>query len=140
MNGKHILLFSLPLAAGIVGCGTRQDAEMCDVMARYGAAGIEDAREMIEQGASVNARFAGRNGITCLMAITSVPEAVEMLLESGADPDIRDFDGDTAITSAALAGHAQSVEILIRYGANVNNQSRTGRAYSRSSPRTSTTC
>jgi ankyrin repeat protein len=126
MGRKHTVVFSLMLGIAVGACGTQQDSVMCDVLAREGTAGIEEARQMIKHGAFVNARFAKRNGATCLMVITSVPEAVQMLLDSGADPNIRDFGNDTALRYAAGQGHVESVKILIRFGADVNNRSRQG--------------
>ncbi|GAB1256555.1 hypothetical protein NBRC116494_10570 [Aurantivibrio plasticivorans] len=47
-------------------------------------------------------------------------EALEKLIEQGADLDARNSEGATALHWAAFKGHADSAELLIKSGANVN--------------------
>lgn len=42
------------------------------------------------------------------------------LLEAGQDPNQTDAEGRTALTEASFQGHIDIVEILVRYGANVD--------------------
>jgi len=48
------------------------------------------------------------------------------LLESGADVNARDADGDTALMFAAYQGHGLVVALLLQYGANVYARARNG--------------
>ncbi|MDZ7581156.1 MAG: ankyrin repeat domain-containing protein [Deltaproteobacteria bacterium] len=45
---------------------------------------------------------------------------VQMLIEKGADPNIQDFDGWTALMKAAYKGNIEIVQILINNGADLN--------------------
>ena len=61
-----------------------------------------------------------------LAAFRGNAEAVLNLLESGADVNARDEDGDTALMFAAFRGHALVVALLLQYGANVYARARNG--------------
>ena len=49
-----------------------------------------------------------------------------MLLEHGADPNVRRNDNFTALSLAAFFGHAEIVETLMRHGANAQVATRFG--------------
>ncbi|MFH1116297.1 MAG: ankyrin repeat domain-containing protein, partial [Pseudomonadota bacterium] len=61
---------------------------------------------------NVNAR--NETGKTAVMFAASEgqPEVVETLLKAGADPDLKDKDGDTAASLAKKKGHYDVVSIL----------------------------
>lgn len=46
------------------------------------------------------------------------PRIIELLLEKGADPNVRDVEGGTPLSEAALWGRLENVEILLNHGAN----------------------
>jgi len=52
---------------------------------------------------------------------------VELLLEKGADPNISDEDGDTALIEACEGGHTNVVELLMEKGADPNISNKRGR-------------
>eukprot|EP00930_Biecheleria_cincta_P095019 TRINITY_DN868_c0_g1_i1.p1 TRINITY_DN868_c0_g1~~TRINITY_DN868_c0_g1_i1.p1 ORF type:complete len:843 (-),score=199.46 TRINITY_DN868_c0_g1_i1:210-2738(-) len=52
---------------------------------------------------------------------------VEQLLKEGADTEVADLDGYTAISEAAMAGHTPVVGMLLRAGANPNAAALDGR-------------
>ena len=45
---------------------------------------------------------------------------VKILLEYGADMDVKDEDGNTFLHRAAEKGHTKVVKVLLEYGADVN--------------------
>ena len=47
-------------------------------------------------------------------------EIAKLLIDKGANVNVKDADGDTPLKSAAYAGHKEIVELLIAYGADVN--------------------
>lgn len=51
-------------------------------------------------------------------------DTLEILLRSGANPNVVSFVGMTPIMIAAGEGNAKKIEILVRYGANINYQLR----------------
>ncbi|MBI5116614.1 ankyrin repeat domain-containing protein [Candidatus Poribacteria bacterium] len=66
--------------------------------------------------------------ITVVTRLDSHPDIVKTLLERGADANIQDNDGKTAIMSAAWHGHTEIVKRLLDMGANPNVKDRHSRA------------
>ena len=81
---------------------------------------------LIEAGADVNAKGAKGEfgaGDTALMHASQGKghkEIVEMLINAGADVNVRDKFGGTALMIASQNGHVETVEMLIEKGADVN--------------------
>ena len=69
-------------------------------------------RHLIERGADVN--IANDNGDTPLMdaAYLGRNEILEFLLASGADPDLRNKRGQSALDKALSEGHARAADLL----------------------------
>ena len=68
------------------------------------------------------------DGSTALHGATRHPAAVKMLLGAGADPDIRDNDGDTPLHIATEGRHYPAMQVLLEAGADPtirDNQGRT---------------
>jgi len=69
---------------------------------------------------------AGLNAL--LLAVhTDQPEVVCLLLESGANPDCRDKDGESGVHAAVREESAQMLRILLKAGANPNLPSHLGK-------------
>lgn len=68
---------------------------------------------LLERGAKVNVRGT-LEGFTPLMtaAAEGLVDVVQVLLDAGADPDLTDKDGDTALKFARQNGHAEVVALL----------------------------
>ena len=47
-------------------------------------------------------------------------QSLKNLLDNGADPNAKDFDGTTILHFASFAGNLESVKILSNYGADIN--------------------
>ena len=71
-----------------------------------------------------NINLMNEDEVTALMSFAGSKsnkiEEVKLLLENGADPDIQDDMGDTALTWAAVNGNIEIAELLLKYGADVN--------------------
>ncbi|MDH3353964.1 MAG: ankyrin repeat domain-containing protein, partial [Chromatiales bacterium] len=57
-------------------------------------------------------------------------KTMKQFLKAGADPDIKDKDGDTALHLAANEGRYSTVEALLQYGASPNLRNRKGQTAS----------
>jgi hypothetical protein len=74
----------------------------------------------------LNAR--GKNDITALISYTwrGRADAVQSLLDRGADVNAHDADGDTALHGAAENGNVTIIELLLKKGANPNVKNKVG--------------
>jgi ankyrin repeat protein len=81
----------------------------------YAASGpfVETVGLLLKRGAEVNVQGT-LEGFTPLMtaAAEGLTEVVRILLAAGADRDIKDVDGDTALSFARQNGHGEVVELL----------------------------
>lgn len=64
----------------------------------------------------------------CIAAESDYAQCVKLLLENEAKVDARNFSNQTALHLACLSQCTDSVEILIRYGADVNAIYKDGRS------------
>ena len=82
---------------------------------------------LIEEGAVIEKQ--NSEGRTPLMFASSgpFPETVELLLQNGASPDIKDsVEGWTALMYAAAEGNREVIEVLLDYDADVSLQDADG--------------
>ncbi|HUS04995.1 MAG TPA: ankyrin repeat domain-containing protein, partial [Bryobacteraceae bacterium] len=87
---------------------------------------VEKVRLLIGRGAKVNA-VSTLTGRTPLLIAAGQPGAtpiVKLLLEKGADPKVRDRDGQTTILRAAYNGDAETMKLLLARGVDVNARAR----------------
>ena len=85
------------------------------------------ARLLLDRGADPNAtRTGGQAGATPLMsaAFNGATGLVRLLLDRGADPDLVKATGarGTAVLMAAGRGHAEVLQLLAVFGANLSAQ------------------
>lgn len=83
-------------------------------------ADIEKVKQLIEQGADVDAK--NEYGWTALMAAAwwGNTEIVKLLIQAGADVNAENIDGGTALIRAAGRGYTDVAELLIQTDADVN--------------------
>jgi len=118
--GKAALVGGLLLCLASAACDRRIDV---DFNHAFEDEDLERAQQLLDQGADVNARFIDAEGFTSLMMAVKKKDnagGVAWLLERGADPDIGNFSGRTALHLAARDGRAKHVELLLAAGAGVN--------------------
>jgi ankyrin repeat protein len=92
---------------------------------------VEAAQVLLDNGAEVD--LATDLGVTPLMHGINLMEpsgglvaGVALLLEAGADPDLQDKIGDTALHYAAREHKSEAVDLLIEYGADINITNKAG--------------
>ena len=75
--------------------------------------GVESAiRVHVAKGDDLNARDSGGNTPLMIAAKNNRTNACRLLLESGANPDLKNLEGKTAITIADEAGAHEATEVL----------------------------
>lgn len=87
----------------------------------YAATFEDKARLLIAGGANLKAQSALGN-TTLMLAARRVGNShtVKLLLERGADPNVKNVFGSTALMAAAAAGDMDSVRVLLDHGADIN--------------------
>ena len=73
---------------------------------------------LLEKGVEVNAQTG--NGLTALMLCHGDSPVTRLLLEGGANPNLCDRDGETALMCACENGNAKGMLVLLKYGANAD--------------------
>jgi ankyrin repeat protein len=129
MRNRWLLIVS---TVGLVGCGLglwhldhrRLPGLVVQAIQRNDPAAL---RRLIARGAPLDEQLdvQGYKGQTPLhlAVVYGGPEVVELLLEAGVTPDIRDRDGRTPLF---YARGEVAVDLLIRHGANVNARDKSG--------------
>ena len=80
--------------------------------------GFDAAKTLLVLGA--DCKFIGRGGMTALMFASASlnPRLIALLLDSGAEIDRQDLDGNTALHFAAIKPCDGNIKLLLRRGAN----------------------
>jgi ankyrin repeat protein len=85
---------------------------------------IELSKLLIDKGVDINSRIPGSGdtplGIAVSSSILHDQNPTIMLIESGADPDLRDSDGNSPLVNACAIGFAEGVVALLKAGASTN--------------------
>jgi ankyrin repeat protein len=84
---------------------------------------------LLAQGSAMNARARNRFGNTPLQAglLTGQYEVAKLLIESGADVNMRQTGGFVALHEAALTGRKDLVDLLLDHGAEIAARANDGR-------------
>ena len=88
---------------------------------------IDEVRTLILQGVDVNSRdvFGDNTGLHWAASL-GLAEMARLLIDNGANVDIRNHDGNTPLHWAAGEGQKELVVILIAHGADVNARGKGG--------------
>jgi ankyrin repeat protein len=99
-----------------------RDASQTTTTPLQSAAGLGNVRItriLIAAGASVNTK--GASGRTALLAAGNQLGVMQLLIESGADINVRDREGVSPLDNAAWLGSLDAVAILLAHGARLND-------------------
>ena len=104
-----------------IACGSNAKKEFLKSIKR---GDVEATKSFLAEGMSPNARDRWDH-YTALMTASNYGhvEIVSILLDSGADIDGRNRNGNTSLMQAASSGHADVVRFLLAKGADVNAKS-----------------
>ncbi|MGB6065331.1 MAG: ankyrin repeat domain-containing protein [Desulfomonilaceae bacterium] len=88
---------------------------------------IESLKRLLREGANINAAK-GKYKTSILMeaAVRGNLAVMRLLLERGADVNMADRDGWTALMGATIQGRLEPVKLLLDYGADVNAKNHNG--------------
>jgi hypothetical protein len=80
---------------------------------------VRIVKRLLKAGANVNS---APDGYTALMRACwgRQPKAARLLLQDGADPNLKRHDGQRALHFAAKSGSAECVKLLLEHGANIS--------------------
>ncbi|MBY0412791.1 MAG: ankyrin repeat domain-containing protein [Bdellovibrionales bacterium] len=81
---------------------------------------------LISKGGNVN-QFDKFNSRTPLMATVQSPKTTQYLLDNGADPKIKNSEGNTALHIAVYYGYLETAELLIKKGVDLNSRDKDGK-------------
>ena len=132
---KHLLLTTIA-AVLIMGCGESKppesptakapdipllidlevDASSITIMEAAGRGDIQAVKQQLAVGADANAK----SDALIHAATFGQKEVAELLIDSGADVNVKDAIGQTPLHGAAVWGHKEVAEQLISKGADVN--------------------
>lgn len=79
--------------------------------------------ELVSHGANVNASIGGFSMLNVAVVGQALPSdvrGVRFLLQRGANPNVKNLNGETPLMTAVMRGYAEAVQLLIAYHANVN--------------------
>ena len=93
------------------------------IQARY-----DEVAEVLLNHPKFDPNARGLNGVPPLMSYVwrDHKEAVQKLLDRGADVNAQDYDGDTALHGAAQSGNVEIIDMLLAKGANLNTKNKVG--------------
>ena len=90
---------------------------------------VESVKSLLKQGADINK--IGRNAIEGsalhLAARSNQQEIAQLLIDSGAVVDLRDYNDYTPLHNAAWNGNLDMVKLLLKAGADINATNYAGR-------------
>ncbi len=81
----------------------------------------EVKRDILSNLENINSPFEDtHHKLLHLASINGTPEILKFILDNGADIEVRDSSSGTPLYAAAMTGRADSVKILLEYGADPN--------------------
>ncbi|MDG3007295.1 acyltransferase family protein [Paludisphaera mucosa] len=123
MGISTLAMTSAPRKAG----GTAPAAGASTIWTAARSGDLDAVELHLKNGAAVDAFDPDRGGTPMMWAaVAGRAEAVQRLIDRGADVNAAGRDGGTALHGAAFLGHERTVDVLIRNGADLNVANKDG--------------
>ena len=137
---KNLLFWTIILFFTVSANASELNSEL---ISRTAFSRSPDVQYLLEQGANPNALNHAETPIIVIAAKRSDTEAakiVKLLVENGGDYNLRDSNGDDALTAAIEYGTAETIEVLLSYNPamrrlNARNQTLVELAEKRADPK-----
>ncbi len=129
-NSSCTLALLAVVTAMCIGACSGSKEEQGEELLRAVANGQSDRVQALLEKSDVDPNtLVGPEGMHALFVASGSGNAriVRMLLENGAEPDLKTGQGFSALGISSTYGHTEIIEILLDHGADVNRESRTGR-------------
>ena len=98
-----------------------------DIFAAAGSGNIKAINQHVAAGAGLNVKEPSGGGTPLMVAVLfGQTEAAKLLIQKGANANIKNNDGATALHIAAFFGHPEVVKLLLAKGADVNARNKKG--------------
>jgi hypothetical protein len=109
-------------------CGqAAADAPDADIWTASAEGNVQAISRHLAAGTDVNAVEPSTGGTPLMVAaLFDHREAVELLIENGADLNAFNYEGSTALHTAAFFCHVETVKLLVEQGADVNARNSQG--------------
>ena len=88
-------------------------------MKKYNSATCAKAVEILKK-TNVDMNVKNKDGVPALSLAYTKPEELKQLLETGADPNLRDNNGRTALMKSTYPVQVESIRLLLEHGADPN--------------------
>lgn len=81
---------------------------------------VKEVRRYLKSGIDINQPIPGEQGYPMHFAVNSSVEMIQLLIEHGADVNVKDEKGKTPLHITAVTPSVEKMQLLIEHGADVN--------------------
>lgn len=117
---KTLTTFAIALTTALLltACGKKEEASTKDIWTSVAEGDLASVQQYIDAGGDLDAKDPVGGGTPLIVAaVLDQTEAAKLLIENGADLEVKNTDGSTAVMAAAFFCHPDMVKLLLEKGA-----------------------